>query len=683
MSPSKNKVIDLSIEMMLTPDEISRRKEFLDLTESDAELLREFHDDLESIHAERLFAEQFYSHLQSFPDLQTLLPDVATINRLKDIQAKYFLRLTAGDYGEEYVLDRIKVGYTHQKIGLDTKWYIGAYRKYLSIVLNSFSAMSGYSEEKRKATFDALLKVVFFDMGLALDTYSHDTRKELLHLANHDALTGLPNRILLNDRIEQAILHSHRAKNKIAVLFIDLDRFKNINDSLGHHIGDQVISAVSVNILESLREGDTVARVGGDEFVVVLSDIRREEYIASIAEQILNCIERPIYAYTHELYVSASIGIAIYPMDGESSDELLKNADAAMYKSKREGCRSFRFYQQDMNAFTPARFKLETRLRQALEKNEFVLHYQPQIEMSTGHIVGVEALIRWQTDEGMIPPADFIPLAEETGLIIAIGEWALKNACQQAVAWHKARTIAPFRVAVNLSALQFRGQDIAETVSRILEETGCKSEWLELEITESTVMEQPERVAETLNKLDKMNVTIAIDDFGTGYSSLAYLKRFPIRKLKIDRSFVVAIVSDHDDASIVRAVIALAHSMKLQVTGEGIENREQLDYLFKLGCDYAQGYLISVPLPFNEIGALLSDASGRFSPNVQPIGNSLNSHPEIPDFDSNLYRDCRVLRNGDYAICLASESNCGYLDPQGNHCVHPLARHFYNAEADY
>jgi diguanylate cyclase (GGDEF)-like protein len=683
MSQIRKTLEDLSREMMLTPEDIARRKEFLEFTESDIDLLCEFHTHLEKLHVEEVFAEYFYSHLRAFPELHKFIPDEATVNRLKEIQTKYFLRLTAGDYGDDYVLNRLKVGHAHQLAGLDPKWYTGAYRKYLSFLLSSLWVLSDRGVENFLGTFDALLKVVFFDMELALDTYFHGAQKELAHLANHDALTGLPNRNLLNDRIEQAIHHAHREDDYMAVLFIDLDRFKNINDSLGHQTGDLVISAVSDNLLESLREGDTVARLGGDEFVVVLSGVEQEGSIASVAEKLLHVIEQPVMLDSNELFISASIGIAVYPMDGESSEVLLKNADTAMYNAKQQGRSCFRFYHQSMNLFTLDRLRLETKLRRALENNEFLLHYQPQVDMSSGHIVCVEALIRWQTDDRLIPPAEFIPLAEETGLILPIGEWALETACRQAVEWHRNGVVAPFRVAVNISANQFRGQDIVQTVSRILRETGCRAEWLELELTESIIMEHPEKAAETLERLSHMGIAIAIDDFGTGYSSLAYLKRFPIHKLKIDRSFVMGIASDHDDASIVRAVIALAHSLRLKVTGEGIENRAQLTYLLNLGCDFAQGYLISRPMAFDKITPILFGRPAWTSSSTRSRNILSSNDPEKPDEEIDDYRNCRILRIGQQSICLAVDARCGFVNPLGNFCEHPMVDQFDDAEADY
>jgi diguanylate cyclase (GGDEF)-like protein len=607
MAGPVTRAIDMLAQSMnLSEEEVARRKAFLEFRESDAALLREIHEHIEAIRVDDVFTDLFYYHLRSFPELRKFIPDDHTVRRLKAIQAQYFKRLTAGEYDGDYVLDRLRVGYVHQQVGLEPKWYTGAYRKYLSFLLATLAELSGVQNERFVATFDALLKVVFFDMELALDTYFQSDRRELLHQANHDALTGLPNRNLLSDRIEQAIHQAHRDGSHVAILFIDLDRFKNINDSLGHPVGDKVITEVASRLAAVLREGDTVARLGGDEFAVVLSGIENHESVALIAEKLLQGIEPAIAAGGHELFISGSIGIAVYPGDGESQDELLKNADTAMYRAKQEG-NTLRFYQREMNRLAAVRLDMEARLRRALERNEFVLHYQPQVDIATRRIVGMEALLRWNAAGRLIPPGDFIPLAEETGLIQPIGEWVLKNAGRQAAAWHKADPDAP-RIAVNLSARQLWRSDIGATIARILKAEGCDPRWIELEITESVMMARPEEAASNLAVLAEMGIGISIDDFGTGYSSLAYLKQLPIHALKIDRSFIRDIATDPDDASIVRAVIALAHSLDLKVVGEGVEQDDQLSFIESLGCDVAQGYLLARPVCAEEMSRLLDGA---------------------------------------------------------------------------
>ena len=429
---------------------------------------------------------------------------------------------------------------------------------------------------------------------------------ELLHMANHDVLTSLPNRSLLLDRMTQAINYANRSGEQVAVLLIDLDRFKNVNDSLGHEVGDRMITAIARKLLSQVRDVDTVARLGGDEFVVLITNVINEDAVATTAQQVLEALGQPLTIQGHELYPAGSIGISLYPKDGADGQTLLKNADTAMYRAKDAGRNNFQFYARAMNARALDRLKLEGALRNALLRNEFVLHYQPQMDVASGAIVGVEALLRWQPPNAeMIHPADFIPIAEETGLIVGIGEWVLRTACAQHRTWAQSGLYPPLRMAVNLSARQFKQQDIAKMVSRALEESACEPHCLELEITESVLMDSPEAAAATLQKLSDMGVQLSIDDFGTGYSSLAYLKRFPIHTLKIDRSFVRDINTDADDAAIAKAVIALAHSMKLRVIAEGVESREQLDFLRQQQCDQMQGYFLSRPLPARQLESLL------------------------------------------------------------------------------
>ncbi|RJF98880.1 EAL domain-containing protein [Noviherbaspirillum saxi] len=436
--------------------------------------------------------------------------------------------------------------------------------------------------------------------------------EELLHLANHDALTSLPNRSLLLDRLSQALVFAGRSASQVAVMLIDLDRFKNINDSFGHEAGDKFIMEIGRRLAASVRAGDTVARLGGDEFVLIRPDVAQGDAVVILAQQIQEALGRPLTIQGHEFFPSGSIGISMYPKDGEDSQTLLKNADTAMYRAKDAGRNNFQFYAHDMNSRALDRLKLESGLRRALERDEFVVHYQPQMEIASGEIIGAEALLRWQAPgQGMIFPGDFISIAEEAGLIVPMGEWVLRTACTQKKAWHDAGMRAPMKIAVNLSARQFKHQDIVKVVSRVLEQTGCRPEWLELEITESVVMDNPEAAARTLQKLSDMGVHLSIDDFGTGYSSLNYLKRFPINSLKIDRSFVRDITTDVDDAAIARAVIALAHSLKMTVIAEGVESAEQLSFLREQQCDQMQGYYLSRPVPAPELEKLLNATSQK------------------------------------------------------------------------
>ena len=430
----------------------------------------------------------------------------------------------------------------------------------------------------------------------------------LLRMANHDALTGLPNRVLMQDRLGQAIAHAHRAGRQVAVIFIDLDRFKHVNDSLGHDAGDGLIVEIARRLSGSLRESDTVARQGGDEFVVVLPDLAGQDDAAHVARKLLDNLVQPLTLCGQEVFPSASIGIAMYPRDGEDSAGLLKSADSAMYGSKGQGGNHYSFYTAEMGAQAVEHLRLEGALQRALQRQEFLLHYQPVVDIGTGVVSGVEALLRWQPqDRAMVSPAEFIPLAEETGLIVPIGEWVLQTAMEQQVKWRNAG-LNPVRISVNLSARQFLGRDMAQCVAGLLERTGCDPGFLTLEITESVLMENPVAATETMGRLAAMGVQLAIDDFGTGYSSLASLKRFPIHSLKIDRSFVMDLTQDVDDAAIVNAVIALAHSMKLNVIAEGVETCEQLAYLSQQGCDQMQGFHFSRPVEPGKIEAMLRAA---------------------------------------------------------------------------
>lgn len=429
--------------------------------------------------------------------------------------------------------------------------------------------------------------------------------EELLHMANYDALTGLPNRLLLQDRLAQAILKSQRGKRPVAVLFMDLDRFKNVNDSLGHEAGDHLIAEIALRLARGVRDSDTVSRQGGDEFVIVLPDLGCPADADIAARKILAALAQPVLIQGEEIFPSASIGISIYPQDGADVKTLLKNADTAMYGAKADGGNCFQVYSEDMGMKALGHLKLEAALQRALEREEFVLHFQPQVAIRSGRIVGVEALLRWQPQgAAMVSPADFIPVAEETGLIVPIGKWVLAAACAQHLEWRKAG-LPDLQISVNLSARQFQQQDLAQHIAQLLKKQGCSADWLSLEITESVVMHNPDAAAATLRELSDMGIRVAIDDFGTGYSSLSSLKRFPIHTLKIDHSFVRDITTDADDAMIVKSVIALAHNMKMSVVAEGVENAEQLTFLREHGCDQMQGYFFSKPVPAVQLDALV------------------------------------------------------------------------------
>ncbi|HZW12631.1 MAG TPA: EAL domain-containing protein [Noviherbaspirillum sp.] len=434
------------------------------------------------------------------------------------------------------------------------------------------------------------------------------TEQTIRHLAFHDPLTGLPNRRLFNDRLHQAAAMRHRRDNSFALMLLDLDRFKTVNDTLGHDIGDALLKAVAARLLSSTRQGDTLARMGGDEFALIALEISQPEDLARMAEKLISILKEPFLLYGHELYITTSIGVTLYPNDAADAEALIKNADIALYRAKDLGRNNFQFFTGDMNAAMMQRLRLESAMRWAIERREFTLVYQPQVDIISGRIYGTEALIRWKHPEfGMVSPAQFIPLAEETGMIVQIGEWILRTACQQAKAWEDAGM--PMRVAVNLSARQFHHGDLDITITEILEEVGLSPELLEVEMTEGILMEDTSQTAAILEKLHAMGVQISIDDFGTGYSSLSYLKRLPIQVLKIDQSFVRDIHTDADDRAIVTAVIALAHSMKLKVVAEGVETPEQLAFLREHRCDIMQGYLFSRPVSGDDVLELLTKDS--------------------------------------------------------------------------
>ncbi|OYV74847.1 MAG: hypothetical protein B7Z66_15100 [Chromatiales bacterium 21-64-14] len=425
---------------------------------------------------------------------------------------------------------------------------------------------------------------------------------KMSHLAQHDFLTDLPNRVLLNDRLAQAINLAHRRGKKLAVLFMDLDMFKNINDSLGHIVGDKLLQSVAGRLLACVRNTDTVSRQGGDEFVVLLSEIEHSEDAACRAENIISAMADPHSVAGHHLNINMSIGISVYPNDGEDAETLIKNADVAMYHAKKTGRDNFQFFRQDMNDRVVERHSLEADLRGALAGPGLVLHYQPKIYLETGEITGVEALIRWRhATRGLLFPDQFVSFAEECGLIVPLGRWVLREVCYQLRSWLDAG-LRPSPVAINVSALEFRNKEFLEGVRDILKETHLDPGYLEIELTESVLMQDVDSSITMLQALKAMGIQLAIDDFGTGYSSLNYLKRFPIDTLKIDRWFVRDITTDPDDATIVRAVIGMGNSLNKRVSAEGVETGGQLAFLRAEGCGEGQGYYFGRPVPPEQSG---------------------------------------------------------------------------------
>jgi diguanylate cyclase (GGDEF)-like protein/PAS domain S-box-containing protein len=433
--------------------------------------------------------------------------------------------------------------------------------------------------------------IVFHDVSAA-----RAMSRQMTHAAQHDLVTNLPNRLLLNDRIAQSISLARRQNRPLAVIFLDLDRFKYINDSLGHATGDKLLQSVSRRLLAGLRGSDTVSRQGGDEFVILLSEVDDPEDLATSAKKILLLLNAPHSIGGQDLLIGGSIGISVYPADGEDAETLIKNADTAMYRAKERGRNNFQFFKAEMNLKAVERQSLEGSLRRALEREEFLLHYQPKVNLDTGEITGGEALIRWQhPDRGLVPPSQFVPIAEDCGLILQIGRWVLREACSQARAWQNAG-LRPLPIAVNVSAVEFRDKGFAERVRTVLSETGLEARYLELELTEGVLMEDAESMVSVLQEIKMMGVHLAVDDFGTGYSSLSYLRQFPIDVLKIDQSFVHQITADPDDSTIVSAIINMAKSLKHLVVAEGVETREQRSYLQAQHCGEGQGNLFSRPL---------------------------------------------------------------------------------------
>ncbi|OGT42320.1 MAG: hypothetical protein A3F42_01405 [Gammaproteobacteria bacterium RIFCSPHIGHO2_12_FULL_37_34] len=435
-------------------------------------------------------------------------------------------------------------------------------------------------------------------------------KEHLVRLAHYDNLTALPNRVFFNEILNKAINHAKRHNKVLAVLFIDLDRFKNINDALGHPIGDLVLKEMGNRFASILRAGDILARLGGDEFIILLNDIGHPKFAGPVAEKLLGVCAQPVKIDSHEFFITASIGICVFPNDGNSLEDLHKNADMAMYKAKRSGGGIYQYYTQEMDIAAHEHIKLEAAIRKAIQNQEFVLHFQPQLNLKTGVIECVEALIRWEHPElGMISPARFIPLAEETGLILPIGEWAIREACRINKAWQHAG-YDPVAVAVNISPKQFRHQDIAEIISTALKEVELNPKYLEVEITETAVMDDVDIAIDRLKNIHNMGVHISIDDFGTGYTSISYLKQFPVNVLKIDQQFIKGIPYNQNDLAITSAVIALGHNLGLKIVAEGVETAEQVQYLTDHNCDLIQGYFLSRPLPANKI-ALQFTKSGE------------------------------------------------------------------------
>ena len=430
-------------------------------------------------------------------------------------------------------------------------------------------------------------------------------QETLNYQANHDYLTGLPNRILLNDRLTQAIKKARKSKSQVGLLMIDLDHFKEINDSLGHEFGDKILKVVTQYLKNTISKSDTLARLGGDEFSIIVEDINTIDDVSTIAQKILDILSKPFHIGSNKLYISSSIGISIFPDDGITTQDLIKYADAAMYKAKEEGRNNFQYYSVEMTEQAQERLTLETNLRVALGNREFVVYYQPQINGRTGELLGMEALVRWNNPTlGIVPPSKFIPLAESTGLIVELDRYVMHTAMRQLVRWYD-EGLNPGILAMNLTVKQLQQSDFIKVLNSMLEETQCQAEWLALEVTEGQIMTNPKKAIEILNEIGKLGIELAIDDFGTGYSSLSYLKKLPINKLKVDQSFVRDLPVDEEDIAITKAIIALAKSLNLHILAEGVEREEQKRFLVENGCEAIQGFLYSKPIPAEEMEMFL------------------------------------------------------------------------------
>lgn len=479
------------------------------------------------------------------------------------------------------------------------------------------------AESLQSATVDQMIRLQQANANLVVATLEarklseqvQAAKAELDHLAHHDVLTGLPNRILMYDRLAQAIALARRTGKQLAVVFMDLDRFKHINDSLGHAVGDQLLQSVGQRLLGCVRQSDTISRQGGDEFVALIPDIDHAEDAALAAKKMLAAIALPHRIEQHDLHIGVSIGISIYPNDGPDAETLIKHADTAMFHAKDQGRNTYAFFEQKMTARAVARQSIEASLRLALERQEFVLHYQPKINLHSGTIVGIEALVRWKHPQrGLLEPAQFVPIAEDSGLILPIGRWVLREACRQAQAWQDAG-LPPITIAVNTSALEFRAEDFLVNLRGILEETRLQPRYLELELTESVLMRDAGETHSVLHALSALGIQLAVDDFGTGYSSLSYLRQFPINTLKIDRSFVNHMTHNANDASLVSAVISMSKSLKQRVIAEGVETAEQVAFLLDQHCDEGQGFFFGPPMVADALTPLLRSGT---SPTAYP-----------------------------------------------------------------
>lgn len=711
---------------------IAKRKDFLEFDSSDVHRLTNLNELLSL--SQRKLIDQFYEHIFKYEDMQKVLSETITLNRLKTLQSDYFSKLTCGHYEWDYVLERLQVGLTHKRHNLDIKWYIGAYRKYLSLLLSHISYHGEFDRQKLTEAFDSVIKIIFFDMGLAIDTYVHansqtiidleehledliegidgfiwefdvalykyiyvspqsekllgykqyqweqnpEFQRQIVHpdditltrlafndaidygknqeieyrirlqndeilwvnerisvvknndgvvtllrglivdinkrkayeeqlafMATYDELTGMPNRNALEKKLKEEIILAEKKNCSLAVLFLDLDGFKYINDSFGHAAGDILLETIARRLSNYLREQDFAARFGGDEFCIIVNNIDEELLVSHIATRLLATVEKSTSINQQHIFPRVSIGIALYPKDGETSEILLQCADNAMYAAKKAGMHRFAFYDRKMTKLAEQHLTLENDLRQALATKQFELCYQPQIDVKSGKMLGVETLIRWRHPErGYIPPDQFIPIAENIGLIIPLGEWVIDQACRQIAQWH-ADSIHVGHVAINISSSHFCDSNLPNAVKDALMISKISASSLHLEITEE-VVQTSNAIRSNFKKIKELGVKIAIDDFGTGYSCLNSLTQLPIDFLKIDKTFIQSMLSDTNYLTIVATIIAMIRAMGFSVIAEGVESRDQVIYLQGVGCHIIQGYYFSKPVFADQIPYLVA-----------------------------------------------------------------------------
>ena len=561
------------------------------------------------------------AHAQSLAHIGSWEWDLAT-GEIRCSEEVYALCYTNGERGDNPILDPV-----HQSDRCLVQNSLNeAVAKRLPLSFDYRIVLDGEVERTMHAELTAVLDERGETAGLAGTiqdiTERKKTEEQIRMLAYYDALTGLPNRRFFMQQLEQALVFAHRNDRMLAVLFLDLDRFKQVNDTMGHGVGDRLLQDVAERLLRCVRRSDCLARaeedgppslvsrLGGDEFTIMLSDIDHFQDVAKVAQRIMEAVSSPYSLEGQDVFVSTSIGISLYPFDACSAGDLIKNADGAMYQVKEQGRNGYQIYDESMNAKALERIVLERQLRKALKEEELAVYYQPQVDCATGEIVGLEALVRWNSSEfGLVEPERFLPLAEEVGLVVQIDRWVMTQACHKFKSWLDAG-LPPVTLALNISGQHFLRNDLLKMVTGILAETGVAAELLVLELTEGVLMEHTEKTVNTLLSLRQMGVRLAIDDFGTGFSSLSYLKRFPLDVLKIDRSFISDIGTNPDDAAITLATIDMAHTLKLQVIAEGVETKEQLDFLVKNGCDLYQGHFFSHPVPCTEVPVIFSAALG-------------------------------------------------------------------------